>query len=75
MIWLCLEGRAETPIALPRRSEAGNLYESLPEVPGTAMRGAFAGKYIRRQGWPGSVPENEEGEISPKELPEITPSA
>ena len=62
MIWLCLEGVAETPIALPQRSEAGNLYESLPEVPGTAVRGAFAGKYIRRRGWSDGVPENEAGE-------------
>ena len=61
MTWLCLEGIAETPIALPRRAEAGNFYESLPEVPGTAMRGAFAGRYIRGQGWVNGVPENEKG--------------
>jgi len=66
MTWLCLEGIAETPIALPRCAEAGNFYESLPEVPGTAMRGALAGRYIRGQGWVDRVPENKEGEIFEK---------
>ena len=52
MFWLCLEGQSETAIALPRRAEAGNLYESLPEIPGSAMRGAFAGRYIHQHGKP-----------------------
>jgi len=52
MFWLRLEGQAETAIALPRRAEAGNLYESLPEIPGSAMRGAFSGQYIHQHGNP-----------------------
>ena len=52
MFWLCLEGQSETAIALPRRAEAGNLYESLPEIPGSAMRGAFAGRDIHQYGPP-----------------------
>ena len=52
MIWLYLEAKAETPVALPQRAEAGNLYESLPEIPGTAVRGAFASKYINQNGIP-----------------------
>lgn len=52
MFWLRLEGQAGTAIALPRRAEAGNLYESLPEIPGSAMRGAFSGQYIHQHGNP-----------------------
>ena len=62
MKWLHLNGLAETPISLPRRAEAGNLYETLPEIPGTALRGAFAGKYIRYHGWNSGVPDDDEGE-------------
>ena len=50
MNWLHLEYKAETPIALPQRSEAGNFYETLLEIPGTAVRGAFAGLYIEKNG-------------------------
>lgn len=52
MIWLCLEGQAETPIALPRRSQSGNFYETLLEIPGSVMRGAFASRYIHQHGAP-----------------------
>ncbi len=50
MKWVILEGVAETPIALPQRAEAGNTYESLPEIPGTAVRGAFASLFILNKG-------------------------
>jgi len=50
MKWLLLDGIAETSIALPQRAEAGNIYESLPEIPGTAIRGAFASLFISNKG-------------------------
>ena len=63
-MWLRLEGIAETPISLPRRAEAGNLYEALPEITGTAMRGSFAKRYMYQQGWDSSsVPKDSEGTI------------
>ncbi|GEM_PF-1504980 len=50
MHWVLLKATAETAIAVPRRFEAGNLYESMPEIAGTTVRGAFANAYLRLQG-------------------------
>jgi len=46
MKWVMLKAEAETAIALPRRPEAGNLYECLPEIPGTTLRGALAARFL-----------------------------
>lgn len=51
MVWLLLEAEAETAVALPRRPEAGNLYECQREIPGTAVRGAFAARFLDRKGF------------------------
>lgn len=42
--------RANEPLLLTRRNEAGNQFESLPYIPGTAVRGAFAWKTVHRLG-------------------------
>ncbi len=44
--WVLLEATAETMVAVPRRFEAGNLYESQMEIPGATVRGAFAALYL-----------------------------
>lgn len=48
MKWLLLKAKAKTAIAIPRRFEAGNLYESRMEIPKTTVRGAFAAAYLNR---------------------------
>lgn len=44
--WVLLKAEALTAVAIPRRFEAGNLYESQMEIPGTTVRGAFAAAYL-----------------------------
>lgn len=46
MRWVLLSAKALTAVAVPRRFEAGNLYESQMEIPGTTLRGAFAAAYL-----------------------------
>lgn len=46
MAWVFLKAKAQTAVAVPRRFEAGNLYESHTEIPGTTVRGAFAALYL-----------------------------
>lgn len=46
MAWILLRAKAKTAIAIPRRFEAGNLYESQMEIPGTTVRGAFAAAFL-----------------------------
>lgn len=41
---LLLIARADEPILIARRAEAGNQFESLAYIPGFALRGAFAGR-------------------------------
>ena len=48
MAWVLLKAKAQTAVAVPRRFEAGNLYESLTEIPGMTVRGAFAALYLSR---------------------------
>lgn len=48
MAWLLLKAEAKTAIAVPRRFEAGNLYESQMEIPGTMVRGAFAIAFLNK---------------------------
>lgn len=46
MAWILLRAKAKTAVAIPRRFEAGNLYESQMEIPGTTVRGAFAAAFL-----------------------------
>lgn len=42
--------RADEPLLLARRAEAGNEFDTLQTIPGAALRGALAHRVARRQG-------------------------
>jgi CRISPR-associated protein Csx10 len=46
--WVILKADAKTGIAIPRRFEAGNLYESHWEIPGSTVRGAFVAVFLQQ---------------------------
>ncbi|WP_448583235.1 type III-B CRISPR module-associated Cmr3 family protein [Thermocrinis sp.] len=55
--WVVLKGIAKTGVAIPRRFEAGNLYESHLEIPGSTVRGAFAAVFLQRGNASASIPQ------------------
>jgi CRISPR-associated protein Csx10 len=55
--WVVLKAVANTGIAIPRRFEAGNLYESHLEIPGSTVRGAFAAVFLEQGNNPANIPQ------------------
>ena len=55
--WVVLKAVAKTGIAVPRRFEAGNLYESHLEIPGSTVRGAFAAVFLEQGNNPANIPQ------------------
>ena len=55
--WVILKAVAKTGIAVPRRFEAGNLYESHLEIPGSTVRGAFVAIFLQQGNNSASIPQ------------------